>query len=76
MIEADKIHKQISDQIFAVTSKQSRVIENKINEVLKTYGCFPSQIELQVYPQFTYKIKIKAAEFSFNYDFNIEVDND
>lgn len=74
MIDYKKIYDDINNQILSVTQKHARVIEDRIKETLKTYGCTTSQIELEVRPAFTYKIKIKAYEFSFDYNFNVKLE--
>ena len=69
-LDFKKMHQSINAEILKVTKSQNNIIEEKIKQALIDYDCKPSQIMLEVHPSFTYKIKIEAASFSFDYEFN------
>ena len=76
MIDVDKMHKVINEKCMDIIRQHGRIVDDEIKKVLTLYDCKPSQIELEVHPEFTYTIKIKANEFKFDYNFKVELSND
>lgn len=76
MSDFDKMHKVINEKYLDIIRRHGRIVDDEIKKVLTLYDCKPSQIELEVHPEFTYKIKIKANEFKFDYSFKVELENE